>query len=1020
MKPSNPSPPEIVDGRAVETPAPAAGQYWLCIHEPKKPRETEPRKGDLVLVYSVDEDLDEIALARGKHNWTYSAEEFLRTFTFCPDGQDRFLQEFGSLLNATAASQQAAEQAAGLADLAADDAEPNLLPATFDASQDDPTPSAKATAIAPTRQSSIASADVRMRDMRLALKRYQIQARQQSEKIQSMLEAQRTLLQHRVERMQAMVAKAEEAVWTLGLYLGKDDKIVRLAKGPKPPAETKIVIRQLVLHMDEECAIAHEHEDGPFDYKKIDSFDKWLRDPRHLEQVLPEPRGVVAIKPRRTPIDYGDPRVNSAKNAENRKTYWLMRNGDSLYRIWTALDVDEVIVPKRDEFEKLMRTDPFWHHFNDVDRDPPKPGSKDWMKAMRRVDERRKHYMRILLFLQGLIDRTKVFWPLPGSRINIMRERVHAEHVDYVYDGDEAGLLPTGRPAFRDWLRSINQRLEIGHRIVGAFPYGQDENSRVHPRCYEQPANLKLYNVHKRPDAGWSLLFERTETIYPRDWKPAHRPKKRASYDLDPGDDFFVNFDLADVADMQFYLHDRVNRYAYAKMFPVLKTALALKAQEAADEAPFRQLLAGEILKIDLAGAAAIERALPELVLWWKYKVHEHRALLSDDAKALRMIIGEFRRRWCVLHDDVDHANTLTQLTTTFPCAVIIAYAGHREYVVFLPENDANVFVREIHWRDGQVVEERPWTLLDARLQSWLVLHQPDRGTVWPRDLRREHFLTGPEIEQALPRVRELFAEHTKEEQRQRRDRGQKTAVDTLLRITGKPREHRIYLYVFSVNRDHREGRPTIDQYHLVWKRTRSGDLELTSLGWPNTYGLSWPGPWTDDTDTYWTNPDGQTLVQAAIESENNKMAGETRKHDHQYLHQLVEQIHDEQIRLYKEKARQEYKEEYGDDDTFEEEHKSKHWDQDVWWSTRARRALSLVLDKDIDVDGMTVSEVFVRAKKLGFKHDKFEDRQDEHNEAAGVPFPWKLVLQTAPKPKPLEADEASEADETDDDEDEE
>ncbi|HSH83395.1 MAG TPA: hypothetical protein VLA19_33090, partial [Herpetosiphonaceae bacterium] len=52
--------------------------------------------------------------------------------------------------------------------------------------------------------------------------------------------------------LQELVGQIEEALWTVNLYLGRDEAIVRLRDGEPAPASTPISLRQLVLAMDEE------------------------------------------------------------------------------------------------------------------------------------------------------------------------------------------------------------------------------------------------------------------------------------------------------------------------------------------------------------------------------------------------------------------------------------------------------------------------------------------------------------------------------------------------------------------------------------------------------------------------------------------------------------------------------------------------------------------------------------------------------------------------------------------------
>lgn len=97
--------------------------------------------------------------------------------------------------------------------------------------------------------------------------------------------------------VQGVVAKLEEVVYTVQLYLGRDEEVVCLREGEPAPAETPICIRQNVLFMDEEIALTRP--DG-IDFEDIAEFDAWLlADPKHLSQVLPEPKGVVVLGVRR-------------------------------------------------------------------------------------------------------------------------------------------------------------------------------------------------------------------------------------------------------------------------------------------------------------------------------------------------------------------------------------------------------------------------------------------------------------------------------------------------------------------------------------------------------------------------------------------------------------------------------------------------------------------------------------------------------------------------------------------------
>jgi hypothetical protein len=166
-----------------------------------------------------------------------------------------------------------------------------------------------------------------------------------SKRLQAIVSEQSKAMQIRVKEMEGVIAKMEEAVWTINLYLGKNEEIHRLTKGQPAPPETKIIIRQSVLFMDEESAL-FARSDG-IDIRQIEDFDNWLlEDPTHLQQVIPDQKGIVALHVRRHGKNYEDPWMNTEMNTANlRWTYFLIKNGDNLYRVYVDIDVGRHLFP---------------------------------------------------------------------------------------------------------------------------------------------------------------------------------------------------------------------------------------------------------------------------------------------------------------------------------------------------------------------------------------------------------------------------------------------------------------------------------------------------------------------------------------------------------------------------------------------------------------------------------------------------------------------------------------------------
>lgn len=632
----------------------------------------------------------------------------------------------------------------------------------------------------------------------------------QRARVEAVLKAQMDALAAKMGDLKGLIARAEEAIWTINLYMGKNEEIVQIKKGRPAPKDSKISVRQRVLFADEECAIAAD--EGGIDAAEIATFDKWLKVPEHRQQVLPEVKGVVAFKPRRYKKKYdtgGDAGAiwgAAQLDKANRKTYFLMANGENLYRICTDLEVGDTLVPTSDEVSDLFFSSEYDPDTGGRKREPIYPGDERYMAAMEAADEVKKHYLRILLFLQGLLDRTAVFAPLPAPGLNLLNRNVYRDHLVFINDAEK--LLDTGRPSFEVWRDKINGRLDVGHRIIGAFDswshglrhWNRERgrgNERISPSGASFPESLTLYEILGQKDRGWFFRYLRTDEVYrPRTWRTAAKGKpfhgaseRRASCQVEAKDEFILNFDLAEVADMEWYLADRTNRHAYEEMFPVLKKAVEVKKREAVEEAPFRDLLAREIATFHGVKLEEAVASVYDLVSWYKFKNKTHRALVApkkerwvagelqedetasqDDAKALRMIVREFG-----LRKKLGAGSSLDDEAKVFifaaePDAILVARTRTGGYVSLTPSNQEKVFVTTKEWSgDGgrlEVTSEERWqTVEQKRLLSWVVLYRSDVLDSWKVDARPADYLTVPErdlmLDEAYPQVCKEVARET-------------------------------------------------------------------------------------------------------------------------------------------------------------------------------------------------------------------------------------------------------------------
>lgn len=465
----------------------------------------------------------------------------------------------------------------------------------------------------------------------------------------------RSQMSFEVEKLQKYIKKVEKAIVTLELYLGIEETIKQLVEGLPADQDLPISLRQSVLYMDEEVALDLSEEDTlEFDFETISWFDQWLlADKTRLDKLLPEKKGMVALKPRRYSKDYGEAGsiwgsfVNSQKNIANTThTYFLIRNGENVYRVWTDnLSVGRLMFPEREKLQELFQ------QYQDARFDRDKE----------QVDTVLYNYRKVTFFTQGLIDRTQVFGLMAG-RLNLFNlTEDSAKLVQFIYDGEL--LLADGRLSFNDWKNQINEKLEEGSRVLFLRPYktyGESKvwllRERILTKTYLNEWTLKSYDL---PDTGvytlvkksgifskkdqdvLVILYSPTKTVVKKTWNSyedeAER-KQRVSYLIKPYQDDLINYDQLDLADIEYYLHDRAQRQNYVSFLPLLKRLTFMLQKDQAQEKLFMQLVVDEAWRKSALHLSleAVEKA----VSWWKLKNKWKRAISQDDAKALRMILS--------------------------------------------------------------------------------------------------------------------------------------------------------------------------------------------------------------------------------------------------------------------------------------------------------------------------------------------------------------------------------------------
>lgn len=511
-------------------------------------------------------------------------------------------------------------------------------------------------------------------------KNHLIQMKKSAEIVARKLELMNRLLNRKRNELQNImrgylekVKAIQKVIGLIELYLGIHEQLVQIGEGQAAPADTPISLRQQVLFMDEELG---DPTEGGIDFRRIEEFDKWLATDNNIAKLLPEEKGVVAIKTRRSKLEYSsDWFTNSLMNAENEKIYILIRNGANLYRIWTEhLRISERMFPLRKEMKLLnaaVENGGAMHDDDDNLVDDDADRSEHHISHMSESDAKKQleRYRKTMLMLQGLLDRSEVFNPI-SHPIQLHKPETYGDMVRFIYDDELA--LGDGHLTWSDWRKKMNSAIVRGTRVYfnGFWTgFGSPYTSKADYWESRFPWNLRRMAHWNSPDAGvysvvrievtgkfsdegegkngFILQYNPKEKVYRRRayWQSDDdSPRKRSiPFTVFASDEFVFNYDLLDLKDIEFYIHSRVDRRNYLRMLPTLYGLRRMRLAELEWERGFVEHLVGRLQGQDPKKAEASVWAAME---WWKRKVIWKRPLTKDDSKALRMITWKVKKEF--------------------------------------------------------------------------------------------------------------------------------------------------------------------------------------------------------------------------------------------------------------------------------------------------------------------------------------------------------------------------------------
>lgn len=458
--------------------------------------------------------------------------------------------------------------------------------------------------------------------------------------IQNRMEHERRKLEKYKCEVSKQIGRINNVLGLLDLYTTDKNDVNHIKVGKNASDEEPLYIRQLTLYMDEECAISDN--DG-VDANDIPKFTEWLlSDQKHIDQIVPEQKVVVAIKPRRAPAkDYGSEVYNRMVEQWNKYTYFLFRNGENLYYIDSGdFQVGGNLIPTKKEMENVQKE---------------AADAEKWGRSAQEVYEHfNLQYYRFMMFLQGIIVNTDILDPIPKS-INMLDEKTYTDNIRVVYDADD--LLGDGHISYEKWKALNRASVGVGSRILYVSKLYNSWSSNVsRHECWGNDHLLRYYNGNYRipnpPDTGVyelkSVFVEWEKSKYVptgegkgkylgflykarRDFDYEEKKRNRVTCMLND-DDMYLNYDMLSLEDIEYYLNTRLYRKQYLEIMPILIKARNDLRKEKVEEVAFRNLL------INQSSKPLTPEVVDEAITWWKMKNKYKRPISKDCAKAMRMI----------------------------------------------------------------------------------------------------------------------------------------------------------------------------------------------------------------------------------------------------------------------------------------------------------------------------------------------------------------------------------------------
>lgn len=328
-------------------------------------------------------------------------------------------------------------------------------------------------------------------------------------------------MQAEAEAMEPAIEKIKDRIFSVELYAGLCEEVEQIADGEPAGATEKVHLFQRRHYMDEEC-LAH-YETGGMDFKNLAGFEKWLAKPVNLNRILPFDRCIAAFQIRRNRkhremVNLSDYfRIREEEDAD-KMTFLYIRNGEQLFALRTKIEFGKKLFPdlgkqklvgmlyakvysdgqvsdvitenewlgmredeareerKMKEMKAHLKTlkgeakrEYEWKipHYVDYKSKNYEPFNREnvyYDDILKWIQDEMSRHNRLVLVLQGLLDRSPVLHPHPPWQL--WSADGFTAGLELIYD-DSRALVAGELPSFKAFRDRLNSQLKPGDITVG-------------------------------------------------------------------------------------------------------------------------------------------------------------------------------------------------------------------------------------------------------------------------------------------------------------------------------------------------------------------------------------------------------------------------------------------------------------------------------------------------------------------------------------------------------------------------